>query len=240
VVIPYVHTVQPDAESWAFWPLFYKSTRFGWAAPLLGSFKVDDPAAGRGFGLYAFLYFWKRSPSSAFDLAFPLFVSSRSKDSAFTFALPLNFYWRDGNDRNLLAIPLFFRNRGPNGSLLVSPFGYYSTAEGGATRGSAAWLYWWGRRTDSNYDVLFPLLWSFRSPQSNTTIVLPVLHFRRGESRFTSVLPVWFSASDAARGTSWQLFFPVFLSRTGNRDAAACGSLRWAATAATTTRGRAR
>jgi hypothetical protein len=63
--------------------------------------------------------------------------------------------------------------------------------------------------------VLFPLLWSFRSDRSNTTIVPPLLHFRRGDSRFTAVVPLWFSSSNAARGTAWQLFFPFFLSRTG-------------------------
>ena len=47
-------------------------------------------------------------------------------------------------------LPLFFRSRDAAGSLLVSPLGYLSTAEGGASRGSALWLYWWGRRSDSN------------------------------------------------------------------------------------------
>ncbi|HEY4565610.1 MAG TPA: EB domain-containing protein, partial [Thermoanaerobaculia bacterium] len=146
VVIPYVHTRQPDAESWAVWPLFYASTRFGWAAPLLGSFKIEDPAEGRSSGLCAFLYYWRRSRTSSFDLAFPLFVSSRSTDSAFTYAIPLNFYWRSGSDSHLLALPLFYRSRDRDGSLLVSPIGYVSTAQGGAHRGAAAWLYWWGRR----------------------------------------------------------------------------------------------
>jgi hypothetical protein len=217
VVVPYVHTRQPDAESWAVWPLFYASTKFGWAAPLLGSFKVEDPAQGRGLGLYAFLYFWKRAPGSALDIGFPLFVSKRSTEGAFTYALPLNFYWRTGKDRNLLILPLLYWNRSPASGLLVSPLGYKSSAEGGASRGSALWVYWWGRRSDSRYDVVFPLLWSFRSPQSNTTILPPVIHLRRGESRFTSVVPLWFSSSNGARGTAWQLFFPFYFSRTGEQ-----------------------
>jgi len=92
VVGTYVKTRQPDAESTALWPLFYKSTKFGWAAPLLGSFKIADPDGQRSFGLYGLLYFWKRSPTRAFDLGFPVFVSTRSPRSAFTFALPLIFF----------------------------------------------------------------------------------------------------------------------------------------------------
>ena len=99
VIPPYSHTIQPGAESWAVWPLFYKSTKFGWAAPLLLSFKVDDPEQQKSYGLYALLYFWKRDEraGTSFDLLLPLFASSRSRDSAFTWVLPLNFYWRTGD-----------------------------------------------------------------------------------------------------------------------------------------------
>src|SRR5204862_6957403 len=86
VVPPYAHTVQPDAESWAVWPLFYGSTKFGWAAPLLGSFRINNPAEGSGYGAYLFLYWWSRGPSRGFDLGFPLFVSKRSQASALTYA----------------------------------------------------------------------------------------------------------------------------------------------------------
>ena len=214
VVPPYAHTKQPDAESWAVWPLFYASTRFGWAAPLLGSFRINNPAQGSSYGAYLFLYWWSRKPHSGFDLGFPLFISKRSDDSAFTYALPLNFYWRSGNDKNLLALPLFFSNWHPKGSTFVSPFGYRSTAEGGSMRGAALWVYWYGRRSDSNYDVLFPVLWSFRTPESNTTVVPPILHIRRKTSSFTTVFPlIWASADDAA-GSKWKLFFPLYFSRT--------------------------
>jgi len=30
-------------ELFAIWPLFYRSTKFGWAVPLLGSFEIADP-----------------------------------------------------------------------------------------------------------------------------------------------------------------------------------------------------
>jgi hypothetical protein len=93
VIPPFSSTIQPDARSWAIWPLFYRSTKFGWAAPLLLSFKIENPDAGTGYGIYGGLYYWSRDRKneSALDLLVPLFVSSRSRDRAFTWALPLNF-----------------------------------------------------------------------------------------------------------------------------------------------------
>ena len=161
VVLNYAQTTQPDARSWALWPLFYMSTKFGWAAPPLLSFKVGDPDHGKAFGMWFLLYFWTRSPSSQFDLLFPFAISTRSKDSAFTYALPLNFYWRNKDDKNLLSIPFFYQNATPSGGTFASLLGY-SSVENTATTGSFLWLYWYGRSKASSYDVLFPLLWSFR------------------------------------------------------------------------------
>jgi hypothetical protein len=162
VIPPYAQTTQPDARSWAVWPFFYLSTKFGWAAPPLLSFKVGDPDHGSAFGMWFLLYFWTRTPSSKFDLLFPFVIAKRSKDSAFTWALPLNFYWRKHDDKNLLALPLFYRNEHKDGGNFVSWLGYAS-GEGTATTGSFLWLYWYGRSKASSYDVLFPILWSFRS-----------------------------------------------------------------------------
>lgn len=212
VIPPFSYTSQPDARSSAVWPLFYYSSKFGWAAPLLGSFKIASPDQGRSFGLYAFLYFWKRSPASKFDLFFPLFVSKRSTDSAFTFTLPLNFYWRSWESRSLLMVPLFYWNGNPDGSTFASLLGYRSRA-GESTRGSIAWLYWWGRGRDRAHDVLFPLLWSFRSPQSSTTIVPPVAYLRRGDWSLGTVFPLGWWATDRAAGSSWKLVFPLFFAR---------------------------
>ena len=237
VIPPYSHTIQPDAESWAVWPLFYRSTRFGWAAPLLLSFKVADPTAQRSFGLYGLLYFWKRNEKAqtAFDLLFPLFVSKRSPAKAFTFALPLNFYWRNGDTSRLLALPLYYRMRSPqagaatdlllplfywrrdrDGGTLGSPLGYYSRS-GGNKNGAALWVYWFGRRTDGRkYDVGFPLLWSFRSPTSNTTIVPPLVHLRRQSWTFTTFFPLYFGGRSHTEGSSWKLLLiPPYFSRTG-------------------------
>ena len=216
VFVPYVHTIQPDAESWAFWPIFYRSTKFGWAAPLLGSLKIGSPDERRAWGFWLFLYFWKRSPTSALDVS-PLFVSSRRAGGAFTWVLPLNFYWRSGNDKNLVIAPLLFRSWAAQRSLTVSPLGFRSTAEGGSSSGSVLWLYWYGRRTDRQHDVLFPLVWSFRSPRANTTVVPPFLHLRRGTRSFNALIPLYLSSSDSAKGEGWRLLLPLFFSRTGEQ-----------------------
>jgi hypothetical protein len=216
VIPPYSHTFQPDAESWAVWPIFYKSTKFGWAAPLLGSFKIEDPSEQRSYGLYALLYFWKRNEraGTSFDLLLPLFVSSRSNDSAWTWALPLNFYWRNADDKHLLALPLFYWAKNATDSTLVTPLGYHSRSRENH-RGSVAWLYWFGRKGDGdNFDVVFPLAWSFRSAESNTTIVPPVLHLRRPTYSLTTVFPIYWSGANNTNGDSWRLLVPLFLSRT--------------------------
>src|SRR6185295_19162587 len=118
--LPISWSSQPDASSFGIWPLFYKSTKFGWAAPLLGSFEIADPDKGKAWGAVTFVYWWSRSPKSAFDTLIPLFVSSRSPASSFTFALPLNFYWRNGKESHTLAIPFFLAHSWKNGASLYS------------------------------------------------------------------------------------------------------------------------
>ncbi len=215
VVPPFAYTKQPDARSWAVWPFFYLSTKFGWAAPPLLSFRIGDPDHGKSLGMWFLLYYWSRTPSSKFDLLFPFAISKRSKESAFTWALPLNFYWRNGDDKSLLALPLFYRNEHKGGGNFVSWLGYASAA-GSNTNGAYLWLYWYGRARESSYDVVFPLLWSFRSPGANTTIMPPLFHFRSGDTTFgTFALLGWWSA-DRAKGSSWQLALPFYFRKSSD------------------------
>jgi hypothetical protein len=220
VIPPYAQTSEPGARSWAVWPLFYTSTKFGWAVPPLLSFKVGDPDHGKAFGMWFLLYFWTRTPESKFDLMFPFAVSTRTKESAFTYAVPLNFYWRTGQDRSLLSIPFFYRNTTPTGGNFVSWLGYQSI-EGKATTGSFVWLYWFGRSKSSSYDVLFPLLWSFRSPGANTTILPPLFHFRSGDTSLGTFALLGWWASDRKAGSSWQLAMPFYFHWSGDNGAKA-------------------
>ena len=218
VVGLYAQTTQPDARSWAVWPFFYLSTKFGWAAPLLGSFKAGDPDHGKAFGLWFLLYFWTHSPQSKFDLIFPFAVSKRTKESSFTWIAPLNFAWRDRDDKHLLAIPFFYQNAKPEGGTFASWLGYASV-DGQATTGSFLWLYWYGRSKASSYDVVFPLLWSFRSPTANTTILPPLFHFRSGDTTVGTFALLGWWASNAKNKSNWQLALPFYF-RKSNDDGA--------------------
>jgi hypothetical protein len=221
--LPVSWSHQPGARSFAVWPLFYASTKFGWAAPLLGTFKVADPDAHKSFGAVGYLYWWRRSPQGAFDLGFPLFVSTRSQAGAFTYALPLNFYWRNDDDANTLAIPFFYVNKHKTGGSLYTWLGYH-TREGTAHDGSLLWLYWFGGddAERSRYDVFFPLVWSFSGPDSATTVGFPLFaHVRRGDSTFNVLFPVWWSGSDRKAGSSFALFMPFFYWHRDEHDSGA-------------------
>lgn len=209
--LPISWSWQPDATSFGIWPLFYKSTKFGWAAPVLGSFTIADPDQQRAFGALLYLYWWKRSPARDRDVIFPILYSSRAPKSGFTWAFPLNFYWRDKDDKNLLVLPLLYWNQHKNGGSLYSLAGYH-TREGQETAGSLLWLYWYGadQRDQSAYDVLFPLLWSFHSPSSNTTVAGPFVHLRRKKWYFDTAFPLWWSGGDPVKGEAFRTLLPFF------------------------------
>jgi len=217
VVGLYSQTRQPDARSWAVWPFLYTSTKFGWAAPILGSFAIGDPDKGRAFGLLSFLYFWKRSPDSKFDVC-PLFVSSRSKESAFTYALPLNFYWRSGHESTLLIVPVGFATPTPR-----------------AATSDPGWLLVAGRRQQ---DRRVPLAVLVRPQQGlqlrcrlaaalvvpltrgEHHIIPPMFHVRRGSwSIGSAALLAWWDAigTKAQAGSSSCRSFSLAMQTTARR-----------------------
>jgi hypothetical protein len=220
----------PGAKSFGFWPVFYVSNKFGWAVPFLLTFNVGDSKIGNQYGALLGLYWWKRSQAGAFDFGFvPPYVSSRNAAHAITWVAPLTFYWRNADDKNLLVLPLFFKNTHNTGNSVYTWLGY-SRREGLEQSGAAFWLYWFGRddAAKTKYDVLFPLLWSFRGAtsqstvffplvwsfsdaKSNTTIIAPVFLHRRNESSYLDVLfPVWWSGGDDATGRGFKALLPVF------------------------------
>lgn len=231
---------QPDASSWGVWPVAYGSTKFGWAAPLLGSFTIKNPETGKSLGLFAFLYYWRRDlyQQEASDVFFPLVWSFRSKARATTVGFPLLWAWRRGESSNVLLLPLGFQHAEGRRKLTLGPLGYSSWA-GPNQRGSLLWVYWFGRNQSKNeYDVLFPLLWSFRSetksgtvffplawhfsgPDRHSTVVGPFLDFKRPKSRFTTVLPLYYTAYDAEDKARWSLLFPFAFWRSRDGGARA-------------------
>jgi hypothetical protein len=231
MVFPVLWGRQPGASSFAVLPLFYRSSKLGWALPFLGTLRLQDPDAHRSFGAVAYLYWWWRTPARATDLGFPLFFSTRTQSHAFTYAVPFNFYWRHGDDATTLAVPFFYLNTHGSGSWFFTWLGY-AHREGTETDRSLAWLYWWGgdTRARSSYHVLFPLvwdfegredgttvvfplLWSFRGPTSNTTVALPGLpfvHVRDRSWTFNTVFPLWWSVGDDQSGRARRLLIPLF------------------------------
>ena len=203
--LPISWTSEPGARSWAIWPLFYHSSRYGWAAPILGTWAIKDPAQQSAFGAALFLYWWRRSPEKgAFDLAFPFFVSSRDEQRAFTYVVPLTFYWRHEDDATTLSIPFFYRNTHKTGGSFYTWLGY-RTHEGKATTGALFWLYWYGSNETkkTGYDVVFPLFWSFRALNESSTVGFPLLwYFREKDAVDLVVFPLVWSFSTAKESTT--------------------------------------
>ncbi|HET6282830.1 MAG TPA: EB domain-containing protein [Polyangia bacterium] len=228
--LPISWTSEPGASSWAVWPLAYNSTRYGWAAPLFGTFTLKDPQNKSALGAALFFYWWKRAPGRSFDLLFPLFVSKRSTERAFTFALPLNFYWRAQDDATTLALPFFYRHTWKTGGSFFTWLGYH-TRSGAETTGSVLWLYWFRRNgadraahavlfpilwhfqsKSSSSTVFFPFVWSFTSPGSTTNVVpVPFAHVyvRRGSWYLNTIFALWWNGGDDKAGYTFATFFPL-------------------------------
>jgi len=231
-VLPISWSRGPDEHSFGIWPLVYKSSKRGWAVPVLGSFTAKNPEAGSSFGAVAFLYWWKRHQEkdgpAGWDFGFPFFFAKHDPAGAFGYALPLNFYWRNGEDKNLLALPLFYWNKNKDDRGLYSLIGYRAK-EGSAYGGSLFWLYWFGgdKKDDSRYDVAPPLFWSFRqgadeatvlapiywdfkSAKSRTIVALPFIYTRDDTDTVWSIFPLLWGGRDPRKGSAFVTLFPLF------------------------------
>ncbi len=217
--LPISWSSQPDASSFGIWPIFYRSTKFGWAAPMFGSFEIADPDNKSSFGALAFVYWWKRSPSRDRDVLFPVLFSTRSPERAFTYAVPLTFYWREKDDKTWLVLPLLYANQTKKGGALYSLIGYH-TRDGDESTGALFWLYWFGSNSgnQSGYNIFFPAVWSFHSANDNTTVAGPLVHVRRKTWSFNTLIPLWWSGGDTAKGEAFRTLLPVFYWERANHD----------------------
>jgi hypothetical protein len=216
---PIVRTQRPEGGGFGILPLFYASKSSGWAVPLLGTMAFRDPETHNAFGAVAFLYWWRRTPQRATDLAIPIFFSTRTAPSAFTYAIPFNFYWRSQDDATLLALPLFIHNSHKNGSWFVTWLGY-AHREGTDYGRSLAWLYWWGGddKDGSRYHVLFPLVWDFAGKNDRTTVAGLFLHVRDGTWWFNTLFPLYWGTGDDQARRSTRLVVPLFYWHRGAHD----------------------
>jgi hypothetical protein len=220
---------------WAGLYFWSRDDKAGKAFDLLLPIFVSTRSTNHAFTYAIPLNFYWRSGKSWHFLGLPFLYTSGHPQGGTTITL-LGYGHRSGESRSGsvlwlywfgrepdgagydLGIPLFFWSRHAKGGTLGSPLGYYSR-NGRNVRGSALWLYWFGRDADgSAHDVVFPLLWSFRSPESSTTIFGNILHLRRPDWRFTTIFPIYWSGADTAKGSSWHLIPPLFFSRTGEGD----------------------
>jgi hypothetical protein len=244
--LPVSWTRQPGARSFAVWPLFYASSRFGWAAPLLGSFRIADPDHGKSFGAMAFLYWSKRTPRSAFDLGVPVFVSVRSPASAFTFALPLTLYWRTGPSwffsafplwwaagntqtrwRFHMLVPIFFARSGEHGRsfTLITPLGGYSRDDDARSKTLTVWpvLSFFRRDPVRSLDIVTPFYIRHRDHEAdaNTRLLALLLYLRDDPGGSTSIVfPIFWRFKDAATQSTGTVVFPFAYHRSGPNGSA--------------------
>ena len=249
--LPVSWTRSPDAHSFAVWPLFYASSKFGWAAPLLLSFRLGDPDQGRSFGTLALLYWWHRTPKSSFDLGIPVFFSKRSPDSAFTYAIPLNFYWRTGPSwfstgfplwwsagnaetdwRFQMLVPFFFWKRGEHNRsfTLITPLGGYSRDSDDKSHTTTIWplLTFFRRDPVRDVDIVTPLFIRHRNhaADANTRLLGLLLYLRDDPAGSTSVLfPFVWRFEDAATQSTGTVVFPFGYHRSGPQGSATYGGL---------------
>ena len=227
-VLPLSWSKGPDYWSFGVWPLVLRvqQVRLGGArcsARSRSPIPTTTAASARSCSSTG-----GSAPPRTRSTASPLFVSTRRPEKSFTWALPLNFYWRTGNDRSLLVLPLFYASWYPTGGTFATWLGY-KHRNGPSHSGSLLWLYWGGGNdeTKTAYDVLFPLLWSFRSKgghstvffpflwdfrsgASRTTVMFPFLAMEDGPSYFAAGFPFWWSGGNRAEGREFRAFLPVF------------------------------
>ena len=131
-------TVQPDARSWAIWPLFYRSTKFGWAAPAAAL--LQDRGPGRRARPTASTAASTSGTAtskagSALDLLFPLFVSSRRARPRLHLCPPAELLLAAGRTgRTCWPCPC---STGPAGPTAAPPSRCWGTATRSARTGPA-------------------------------------------------------------------------------------------------------
>ena len=173
------------------------------------------------------LLYRNKNPEGATTISLLGYGHSRGRNSNGSVAW-LYWYGRraDGGGYDLL-VPFFYNSRRATGSTLGSPLGYYSR-DGENKRGAVLWLYWFGRQREQDaagdsaqrksYDVLFPIVWSFRSPESSTTVLPLFLHMRRPTYSFTTLFPLYWAGQDHAARVGLEGVVPaVLLAHRGRR-----------------------
>ena len=119
---------------------------------------------------------------------------------------------RDRSDEHLNAslFPLFkYKRDGDRAQVLTPPF--YLDRDGDKSRGYFANFFWSRDKEGNAKTVFFPLSWRFRTADSLTTVVPPLIAFHKDtESRFSLVAPFYFRRQ---KGDDVLKIIPPFMSR---------------------------
>ena len=154
---------------------------------LLGTFKIDDPDNHSGLGAVRFLYWWKRGPAHAFDLASPLFVSRAGRRRA----SPGRFRSTSTGAQATTAACWCCRSSTRAGTPgRPSPPARIQHRDG-PSRGSLLWLYW-GGGNDGPDRVRRPVPAALVVPQQGRALdrLLPVpVGLPQRSSRTTVMFP---------------------------------------------------
>ena len=136
VVLNVSWSSEPGARSFAIWPLFYASNKFGWAIPFLADVQRRRPEDRQPVRRVRWASTGGSAPRRARSTSASCRPTSRraTPRHAFTWVAPLNFYWRNADDRNLLALPLFYKNDHKTGNSVYTWLGY-SSAKGWSRAG---------------------------------------------------------------------------------------------------------
>jgi hypothetical protein len=189
------------------------------------------------------------SPQSSTRLFFPLYVShlNRKTETRTRFILPALFFSRANPEKSLMTIAgLFWRRSDVSSSTtLVLPLllDFHDFRQSRTTvllplfvrhanevTGESLWLapLYYRHVTQTNTtNVLFPLLWDFKSEGRRTTVLFPVFaHWTRAAYTGTYVFPIFYYRKGMLNGQpdgTWRFFVPPFFDAAVQRP----GDFRW-------------
>lgn len=240
-------TIDNDRGFTAVTPIFWKFRKphreNSFLFPLWWSRRVGEGSNASYTRLLLPLYWGRIDSLRSNHIVFPILWSLRNPVyRSFTF-VPLLSYGRsaDGSTHHLVATPLFWYFQNPNGyTTTLFPLLWRGKYDSGTTWNSIFPIYWSLNNGWQQQRILFPIVWSFRSPDFNSFTLAPLFSFGKNNERHSSYLtitplfwhfkntrghsntlfPIWWSSrkGDSLSTNKHDVFFPLVWSyRKPNR-----------------------
>jgi hypothetical protein len=159
---------------------------------------------------------WLATRADGWDAGLlPLFVAGadrRAGSSYLAVLPPLFFRWGDARRQRTLLLPLVYDERGPEGSLFLSPLVVSSVDRAAGLRRLVVFpLLWRFTGPDSATTVGFPLYWDFQARRSRVTVLLPFgFHRQAADEATTMILNVLVTRGQGAFAAAWSVHvFPL-------------------------------